>query len=27
MNKCVGEIDNKIIEMSDMLHDPVKTSL
>lgn len=27
MNKCVGEIDDKIIEMSDMLHDPVKTSL
>ncbi|MDB5090369.1 MAG: hypothetical protein JWR09_4363 [Mucilaginibacter sp.] len=27
MNKCVSEIDNKIIEMSDMLHDPVKTSL
>lgn len=27
MNKCVGEIDNKIIEMSDMLHDPVKSSL
>jgi tetratricopeptide (TPR) repeat protein len=22
MNKCVGEIDDKIIEMSDMLHDP-----
>jgi signal transduction histidine kinase len=27
MNKCVSEIDDKIIEMSDMLHDPVKTSL
>jgi tetratricopeptide (TPR) repeat protein len=27
MNKCVGEIDDKIIEMSDMLHDPVKTSV
>jgi signal transduction histidine kinase len=22
MNKCVGEIDDKIMEMSDMLHDP-----
>ncbi len=22
MNKCVGEIDDRIIEMSDMLHDP-----
>jgi signal transduction histidine kinase len=27
MNKCVGEIDGKIIEMSDMLHDPVKIAL
>ncbi|MGZ3873509.1 MAG: tetratricopeptide repeat protein [Mucilaginibacter sp.] len=27
MNKCVGEIDDKIIEMSDMLHDPMKTGL
>jgi tetratricopeptide (TPR) repeat protein len=25
MNKCVGEIDDKIIEMSDMLHDPART--
>ncbi|MDF2433919.1 MAG: hypothetical protein JWP44_3550 [Mucilaginibacter sp.] len=25
MNKCVGEIDDKIIEMSDMLHDPGRT--
>ena len=25
MNKCVSEIDDKIIEMSDMLHDPNKT--
>ena len=24
MNKCVSEIDDKIIEMSDMLHDPEK---
>ena len=27
MNKCVGEIDNKILEMSDMLHDPTRESL
>ena len=26
MNKCVSEIDEKIIEMSDMLHHPDKTS-
>jgi hypothetical protein len=25
MDKCVSEIDEKIIEMSDMLHDPGKT--
>jgi len=25
MNKCVSEIDDKIIEMSDMLHDPGRT--
>jgi tetratricopeptide (TPR) repeat protein len=25
MNKCVGEIDEKIIDMSDMLHDPGRT--
>jgi len=24
MNKCVSEIDDKIIEMSDMLHDPAR---
>ncbi|WP_428330796.1 tetratricopeptide repeat protein [Mucilaginibacter sp.] len=27
MNKCVGEIDDKIIEMSDMLHDPVRSEV
>ncbi|WP_214070271.1 tetratricopeptide repeat protein [Mucilaginibacter sp. dw_454] len=27
MDKCVSEIDEKIIEMSDMLHDPGKTTL
>ncbi|MCO5950070.1 DUF4062 domain-containing protein [Mucilaginibacter flavidus] len=27
MNKCVSEIDNRIIEMSDMLHDPVRTNM
>jgi len=26
MDKCVSEIDEKIIEMSDMMHDPVKGS-
>jgi hypothetical protein len=25
MNKCVSEIDEKIIDMSDMLHDPERT--
>ncbi|HEY9534545.1 MAG TPA: hypothetical protein VIQ77_08420, partial [Mucilaginibacter sp.] len=27
MDKCVSEIDEKIIEMSDMLHDPGRASL
>ena len=27
MDKCVSEIDDKIIDMSDMLHDPERTSL
>jgi tetratricopeptide (TPR) repeat protein len=27
MDKCVSEIDSKIIEMSDMLHNPVKTGM
>jgi hypothetical protein len=27
MDKCVSEIDEKIIEMSDMLHDPVKSEI
>lgn len=26
MDKCVSDIDSKIIEMSDMLHNPIKTS-
>jgi hypothetical protein len=25
MDKCVSEIDEKIIEMSDMLHGPART--
>ncbi|QQL50671.1 tetratricopeptide repeat protein [Mucilaginibacter ginkgonis] len=27
MDKCVSEIDNKIMDMSDMLHDPERTSM
>jgi len=26
MNKCVSDIDEKIIDMTDILHDPKRTS-